>query len=172
MATIRQLPSGKWQVQIRVKGQKPVSSTHLTRAAAEQWANEYEQSATMKVSITIAYLTDSYLKEIMIKAGKRRGGYEATMYRLNNLANGLPMPLEQITVPDVIAYRNERLEQAQSGTVRLEIQLLSRFLRWAADDKQVPCIDVAKMVKLPEPGKARSKVIEPGELEMILSYAS
>lgn len=41
--------------------------------------------------------------------------------------------LENITKFDVLSDRDERLKAVSGSTVRLEIQLLSRFLRWACD---------------------------------------
>src|SRR5258706_8440691 len=41
MATIRQLPSGRWQVQIRLKGRK-ASETFLRHDHARQWATDTE----------------------------------------------------------------------------------------------------------------------------------
>jgi len=39
MATIRQLPSGKFNVQIRVKGSPSRSQSFVTLDEAERWAN-------------------------------------------------------------------------------------------------------------------------------------
>ncbi|HEY4075677.1 MAG TPA: hypothetical protein VGM26_01970 [Rhizomicrobium sp.] len=41
MATIRQLPSGRWQVQVRLKGRK-ASETFLRYDHARTWATETE----------------------------------------------------------------------------------------------------------------------------------
>ena len=42
MATIRCLPSGSWNVQVRIKGQAPKSKTLPTREQAEAWASQEE----------------------------------------------------------------------------------------------------------------------------------
>ena len=42
MASIRHLPSGHWQVQIRLKGRK-TSETFLRRDHAREWATEAER---------------------------------------------------------------------------------------------------------------------------------
>lgn len=172
MATIRKLPSGKWNVMIRVKGEPTKSVTRETRLECEQWLAEYEGEKN-KPTHTVEKLTTPYMQEIMIRAGKKRGGYEATYFRLVVIARVLNgKPLEALTKEDVIAYRNERINAVSGSTVRLELQLLSRLLRWAADEKGVACTDVVAGVKLPEAGKAREEIIEPLQLEMILSFAS
>lgn len=172
MATIRQLPSGKWNAMIRVKGQPTKSCTLLTREEVEQWAREQEQVKVEKVVITITSLYESYLSEVMTKNGKQRGGHHSTKFRLITLGNVFPQPIETITKEEVIAYRNLRVKEVSGSTVRLEIQLLSRFLRWASEEKGATCEDVTKTVKLPEAGKPRDKIVEPLELSMILSFAS
>lgn len=77
-------------------------------------------------------------------------------------------PLEKITSENVATYKVERLKKAANGTVRLELQLLSRFLRWAASEKGVACNDVVKPVRLPEAGKPRDKILTPIQYQMIL----
>lgn len=173
MATFRQLPSGKWQAQIRVKGSKPLSSSHATREQAEAWANEQENGVRVSlVKNTVESLTETYLDEVMTVNGKKRGGHSATYYRLVVIARVLKdKTLETLNKDDVTAYRQERLKSVSGSTVRLEMQLLSRLLRWAKDEKGVNCEDVTNGVKLPAAGKAREKIIEPLELEMILDHA-
>ncbi len=168
MATIRKLPSGKWNVLIRVKGEPTKSITRETRLECEQWLAEFEGDKN-KPTHTVEKLTTPYMNEVMIRAGKKRGGYGATYYRLVVIARTLKgKPLEQLTKEDAISYRNERLEAVSGSTTRLEIQLLSRLLRWANEEKGVQCADITKGVKLPEAGKARDKIVEPLELDMII----
>lgn len=173
MATIRQLPSGKWQVQIRVKGFPQKSATRDTKAECEQFAIEFEQANAAKTPNTVESLADKYLQQVMIRDGKKRGGYEATKFRLKTVHRTLDgKNLEAITKEDIVAYRNERVNHVSGSTVRLELQLLSRFLRWANEEHQVACSDVTAGVKLPEPGKAREAIVEPDDLRKILKWAS
>ncbi|HDU5574518.1 TPA: site-specific integrase [Klebsiella aerogenes] len=170
MAAVRQLKSGKWNTQIRITGQKPVSITRDTKEEVERELLSLTKSARVN---TVEKLVDSYLSEVMVSNGKKRGGYDSIQNRLTVIARNLrTSTLEQITREDVVSYRQLRLNAVKGGTVRLEIQLLSRFLRWARDEKEVACNDVTEGVKLPEPGKAREKIIEPLELKMIINNAS
>lgn len=172
MATYRKLPSGKWNVQIRVKGFPQKTATRDTKEACEIWAREQEQASFQKVN-NVENLSQMYLNEVMVKNGKQRGGYEATKFRLVTISRALNgKALETLTKADVLELRSERLESVSGGTVRLEIQLLSRLLRWARDEKEIECNDVTAGVKLPDPGKAREKTIEPLELNMILEVIS
>lgn len=172
MATIRKLPSGKWNVLIRVKGEPTKSVTRETRSECEQWLAEYEGGKN-KIIHTVESLTTDYLQDVMVRNGKERGGYVATKFRLFTIARTLEgKPLEQLVRGDAVNYRQERVKHVSGSTVRLEMQLLSRFLRWANLERGVACSDIVEGVKLPEPGKPRSKIIEPIEYEMIVAHAS
>ncbi|MBK0091984.1 site-specific integrase, partial [Erwinia sp. S59] len=114
-----------------------------------------------------------HLKEVMTISGKQRGGYEAIMYKLNTLSRYFDnIPIDSITSEAVAGYRSKRMELVAGSTVRLEMQLLSRVLRWASAEKGVNCEDVVQPVKLPPPGKPREKIIEPLEYQMLLDVIS
>ncbi|MCU3853440.1 site-specific integrase [Enterobacter roggenkampii] len=171
MATIRQLPSGKWQAQIRVKGSPAKSATRETKEACEQRAREQERETRANV-ISLMTLHTDYMNDVMKKNGVKRGGYDAVHFKLVVLERFFENPITSITREQVTEYRNMRLESVSGGTVRLEIQLLSRVLRWACDERGIECEDVTAKVKLPDPGKAREKIIEPIELRRIIDNAS
>ena len=120
MATIRQLPSGKWNAQVRVKGHPTKTATRSTREEVEQWANSLEAELKGE-NASPHFLSDFiplYLEEVMVREGKRRGGYEATSYRLNTLARMLNgKSLESITSEDVAAYKLQRSKQVAGSTV-------------------------------------------------------
>lgn len=183
MATIRKLPSGRWNVQVRIAGRKPVSSSHPTREKAEAWARKQEKGHPNQYLETpklgrprvnsIGKLAPIYLKDVMQVKGKRRGGYESTMYRLNTLSRYFDnTPIEAIISKDVATYRQKRMDCVAGSTVRLEMQLLSRLLHLANTEKGIKCSDVVQPVKLPPPGKPREKIIEPLEFSMLLENIS
>ena len=164
---IRKLPSGSFQARIKINGVQQ-SKTCPTIEAAQQWLSSFESPELN----TIASLSDSYLKEVMTIAGKQRGGYESIKYKLLSLSRRITIPIEEITKETVNRYKNNRVNEVSGSTARLEIQLLSRLLRWAASEKGIDCSDITKGVKLPEPGKARERIIEPLEYSMILEKVS
>lgn len=169
MATIRQLSSGKWNIQIRIKGSPLKSKTVLTKEDAEKWAYLLESSIN-KDRNTIASLTTSYLKEVMTINQKKRGGHDAIGLRLDNLGKYFnDIQLEKMTSEMVSAYKVDRLKTVSNGTVRLELQLLSRFLRWAASEKGVNCSDVVKPVKLPPQGKPRDKILTYEQYQQVIA---
>ena len=60
MATIRQLSSGNWNAQVRVKGKPAQSKTFPTEEAAQQWARQQEALTKEHKSHTIYSLGMSY----------------------------------------------------------------------------------------------------------------
>lgn len=168
MATLRKIPSGKWNAQVRIKGHATKTKTFLTKPEAEQWALSCEE-ALKKTESTISALSNDYLEEVLTRNGKQRGGYDSIRNRLVNLDKHFKsIPLEKITSEGVAAYKVLRLKNAANGTVRLELQLLSRFLRWAASEKGVACVDAVKLVRMPEAGKPRDKILTPQQFKMVL----
>lgn len=131
MASVRQLPSGKWNAQVRIKGYPTKTATRSTREEVEQWAIEQERDIKKEAN-TIESLKAIYLEEVMIRNGKQRGGYESAKFKLNTVGRILNgKTLESLTSEDAVAYRQARIKEVSGSTVRLEMQLLSRFLRWA-----------------------------------------
>jgi len=70
-ATIRQLPSGKWNAQVRIKGYPTKTATRLTREEVEQWAIKQERDIKKEAN-TIETLKAIYLEEVMTRNGKQR----------------------------------------------------------------------------------------------------
>lgn len=167
MATVRKLPSGNYQVRIVVDGER-LSNTFATAEAAHAWVDRLEKPTQS----TILSFKNDYLSEVMIRDGKKRGGYEAISYKLDALGRIIDKPLESINSVDVSQYKVKRSREVSASSVRLEMQLLSRFLRWANTEKGIECTDVVKGVKLPDAGKPRSKIITPLEYQMILEKVS
>lgn len=69
MATIRKLPSGKFQAIVRLKGLKPIYSSFPTKAKAKQWAQAVESDTAM--ARKLAYKGDLPLEHaVQIDSGK------------------------------------------------------------------------------------------------------
>jgi len=71
MAYIRKLPSGNFQVQIRLKGLKPITSSFSNKTLAKEFARQIEGNSELarKIGmlvtqvITFSQLVDLYLKQ-------------------------------------------------------------------------------------------------------------
>ena len=159
MATYRVLPSGNINAMVRVKGQKAITKTFKTITEAEAWVSQTEGHSLIAGSL--AHCSNSYLNTL-----KGRGGTEATNYRATNLIKGLPLQAKDITLKHIAAYIQERQTLVSDSTIRLELQLLSRILKF----NRLP--NILEGYKLPRAGRPREHVIDSTQYQMILNNIS
>lgn len=177
MPTIRKIPSGKWNAQVRVSGKRARSKSFSTEAEARQWADETEASLRRIRPIQRAAIPTwkemglLYCERMLM--GKR--SQHETIRRVTRIGNHrlLRKPFTSITTQDVNAYKQDRLRTVNSTTCHQELVTIKRIFRWAdreaqSEGKQAianPC----DLVTLPKPQKPRDKVIERHELDLLLS---
>jgi len=164
MGNVRILPSGNYQARIKVNDLK-LAKTFSNLKDAQKWINE-----NGKIN-NLASLSDKYLLNVMTVKGVQRGGYETIKFKLNTLSRFFQEDLRNITKLRVVEYRDKRLMEVSTTTVRLEIQLLSRFLRWAKELTLVD-FDVTADVRKPKASKPRDRVLTKVEFEKILKFLS
>lgn len=181
--TYNTLPSGSIRALIRVKGMKPVSKSFPNREAAEEWAKTIEQGTTsnendshvdspaLVPATSLDALAAPYAESVRFDDnGKERGGYMTAVSRLGVMVRHLHQkPLKDLTETDIDAYKAERLKLVSGSTVRLELQMLTRVLKWAKrryDVKQADLIEYIIEV-LPAAGAAREKTASELEYKMI-----
>ncbi len=170
MASYRQLKSSKrWNVQVRLAGQKPQSATFDTKSEAEAWARNLETKKT-PVPAKLRFLDIGllYCERVLYD----RPSYPETLRRVHCMSKCLPTDLSNVTRDVVNAYRLERLRQVRPVTVRDELQLISRIYRCAyrelildEQENPNPCVGVP----MPPTSKPRNRVIRKDELELLLS---
>ncbi len=144
MPTIRKRGE-TWQAQVRRAGYPALAKSFTTKADAVAWAREKERAidrAELPVDIkelkrlTVADLLKRYETEITPR--KRGAFYEQYRIRtllshrmsqttLNNLSSGI-----------VTQYRNDRLKQVQSATVRRELVILRHAFEVARREWDIP----------------------------------
>lgn len=172
MATMRQLPSGRFNVQIRLKNTKPLSRTFNTLEDAETWAREQEEGHLLPDSqdtpMTLLTLGKRYCDTVL----KGKPSREIALNRFERIARHLPQDVKALTKQDVNAYRLMRLEKVSSTTCRDELVFIHRLFRWAHREMILdrslypsPCLDVS----IPTPNKPRNKVVSKEELTALLS---
>tara|TARA_R110001606_G_C15400579_1_gene652886 strand:- start:8352 stop:9089 length:738 start_codon:yes stop_codon:yes gene_type:complete len=169
MATYRQLKtSQRWNVQVRLAGEKSRSATFDTRAQAGQWAGKLEARSEKKKSITFLDIGLIYCNRALID----KPSYKYITDRVHVLAGILPDSLSKITRDIINDYRLMRLKVVKPVTVRDDIQLISRIYRCAyrelvLDEVEYP--NPCQGVPMPPTSKPRNKVIRPDELHLLLS---
>lgn len=178
MASIRQLPSGRFNVQIRRKNAAQISRSFDTQSAAQEWIKEQESlppeepnPSLLPSEFDFLVLARGYCKTVLTNSNTRT----ITQGRLERIAPRIPRDVRLITKFDVNKYRLARLEEVKPATCREELQLIHRVFRWAhrellLDAKQHP--SPCKEVPIPAPSKPRSRVIDHDELELLMSALS
>lgn len=131
MASINQLASGKWRVQIRVKGHKPQTRSFPSKSAAQLWARNTEakihlgQVSDFGESFNVESLLNTYADKITPRKKSRRQELSRIRVMIGLLGH---IDVRQLTPSDVIDYVDERLESVVSDTVVKELNTLSHAI--------------------------------------------
>jgi integrase len=192
MATITRRESGGWQVKIRRRGHPAESKTFATRAAAEAWARAVERdidrgayiSAATAERVTFDELAADFERDFA--PHHYRGA--AWRHKLARLRERLgKYALVAITPQLVARYRDERLQdpdprykdaaaapRVSPATVKTEIDLLSRVLRFATHERGIalPGGNPVAGVRKPAGGRPRDRRLTADEWARLLDECS
>jgi integrase len=178
MATLRKLPSGAWNVQVRRKGFPPVSKSFPNKKDALAWARAQERARTYAVdvgyqappeetfSLTVGELLERYLLEVT----PRKKGSLQEVSRLNGLKRRLGHLKVLLVQPsDIAKYRDHRLTEVSPETVCRELGALSHVFEVARLDWGIRIeSNPVKLIRKPKIARARDRRLNPGELERLL----
>ena len=168
MATIRKR-GGRYQVQVRRKGQRPVSKSFLLRADALAWgrnaeaqADRGELAATHSGLKTVGDLLRRYETQI---ASKKRA-YSSERYMISLMLRD-PLaaePIATIRTGAIAEWRDRRLARVGAGTFLRHLTVLRHVFEVARKEWGVflsvnPTIDVRK----PKAPLARNRRLKPEE---------
>ncbi|RYV02078.1 site-specific integrase [Shewanella sp. OPT22] len=166
MASISNLPSGNFRVQYKQDGKRK-GKTFSSELEAKHFAAEIDKKIISDV-LTVNCIANAYLDQF-----SGRGGKEAIGYRLKRLSSFfVGLPLTRFSTQDLQKYRIKRLTEVQSSTVRLELQLLSRLLKYARLTHVLDIPDVFKDYEYPPANKPKDRIVSPLELDMLLGDVS
>lgn len=173
MATIRKLPSGKFGVQIRIKGAPPKSRTFDKIEEAKAWAiaQSPDLNTETKADLTLADVVRRYCAS-QLKGKRSRDLMLAKMLRISV---HFPQPFQKITRTDVNAFRLLRLAQVSGPTVREDLQAINKLFRWADREMlfgDMPLNIPTRNIALPASTKPRSRVVEREELDRLITALS
>jgi integrase len=143
MASIRKR-GNVWQAQVRRKSSPSLYQSFPTKAEAQAWAREAEVSldrGTPLVKqealerITLGDLLRRYLREVV----PHKKGYITEAYRIGFLLRRdiSSLALEHLTPANIANYRDSRLKEVSSGTVRRELTVLRHCLEKARKEWSV-----------------------------------
>ncbi len=171
MATIRQLPSGAWNVQVRITGHKAKTATFKSKTEAEAWA--INQKLGVKISQPANSLYELGEKYCSVYLRGKRSQKE-TFARLKCICDrfeqiGLPSAISEITQEHINEYRLLRLSTVANATCRKELMIIGRIFRWAKKEMIIDLSCPVDGIAMPPASKPRNRIIERGELELLLT---
>jgi integrase len=176
MAAIKQLKSGNWNVEIRIKGSKSICKTFKLKSDAEQFSIKNEQVIRANIKgqtlFGLQFVLDTYRKRVLINHdGSLRGSYEYTGSLGRTLIRFFgDVALGTITSANVASFREKRLRNdgMSESTTRKEMELLQRLYKFADIELDIEVKNPVNKVKKPSGAKIREKVIDNEQLEHIL----
>lgn len=175
MPTIRKRGDYQWEAQVRRKGFPPQSKTFNTRADAELWAATVESEMGRGVFIdrseaernTLGEIIGRFVMEFAPHHYKpRQDGKEAWRFQCQHLNKALGQySLAALDQKLVAHYRDQRLSTVASSTVRKELFMLSKILKFAETECAInlPRGNPVEKVRIPADSKSRDRRLDEDE---------
>ena len=162
MATFRKR-ANKWQARVQRQGQPALSKTFISKQAAEFWARKIESEIDLgfdfvspkTIKITNGELLTRYLAEIT----PRKKGADAECFRIKRILRDEKICKYlsvKTTSQHIASYRDHRLNQVSSSTVRLELAVISHVFNTAIKEWGLKLNNPVALITLPKPNKGRT----------------
>lgn len=171
---------GSWQAKIRIAGMPSESQSFSTKGRAVAWAVPREQELkALKRNGVVQGTLGQAMEKYRLEVSPTKRGSKFEVLRLNALVGDgkrhkdlptLPLHkmLDDVTVLDMTNWQAARLKQVQIATVLREINLLRAVFEAARRDWNWCTKNPIKDVRKPPKPAARSRVMQPGEVNRIL----
>ena len=175
MATIRQR-NGKWQAQVRHRGQPTLSRTFNLRADAVRWSKQTEAEVdrlgvSPDRSILRRLSLGDLLRRFRDEVCPNRRGQSVETFTINGfLRSDLASKwLAEITPEGFAAYRDQRLKLVRAGTVNRELGLIQRIWEVAKVEWGIPLPEnPMKSISKPKADKPRERRLRAGEWDRLV----
>jgi integrase len=130
MATVEQLPSGKWRARVRVTGFPAKSKSFRTKKLATVWGHQLEDKLVAGIdttgSIPADFLVENLLDWYERTITHRKKGHACESYRIATLSKKMgAIRLSALDPQSIIDFVDVRLTTVCSDTVRRELTVLS-----------------------------------------------
>ena len=172
MATFRKR-NDKWQARVQRSGQNSIAKSFHSKADALKWARNVESQldlGTLLPKQTMPRLMPMlvrYVAEVTpTKKGESQERYRAAQLMKTKLAD---LFMDKINGEVVAKYRDQRLTQVSNNTVRLELAFLSVVFEQARKEWGLAVSNPVRQIRMPKPGKPRTRRLEAGEEQALLS---
>jgi len=175
MASIRKR-GHRWEVRIRHKNKPTKCKTFSSKSDALSWANkteyliETEAHTVTPPTLSLYSGAARYIDEHMC----RHKGVESSSYRLRNIitALGRDRSLSDVSSTDIAAYRNQRIQEVSTGSVRRELIILSGLFQTAIYEwGYTNLINPVRGVKMPPDSPRRTRRLNHYEKDLLLTHA-
>lgn len=175
MATIRKLRS-KWQAQVRIKGHKSQAKSFTLKSDAVAWARQIEAEIQRGVFVdtavaermTVRDAIERYLASISDQNKQRieRSTGRPVVTALGHIS------LFNLSNQHLADFRDQQLQSVGPTTVVHRLSLLSKVLKIAAQEWNVPFPKGIPTVRKPKRPRGRDRRLQEGELERLLNALS
>ena len=163
MATIR-LRNSKYQVLVRMNGIS-ISKTFTKKTHAQKWAKSTEVAIESGQFTKDSTLT---LKEALETYKLKRIFHDKRSYpHVNNAIKGLGnIRIDSLNSQHLVSYRNKRLETHSPQTVKHELSMILRSMKWMRDEEGYESIKIPT-VKIPKLPNGRDRRLNTDELQCL-----
>ncbi len=155
---------GKYQVQIRRQGKRPIYKSFTEKRSAQQWARKIESEIEQGVfldhslaqTMTLKQVMDRYEREIL--PSKRSQASIRSQIKLIGKELG-SLSLSGVTPSVLSEYRDNRLRCVTPETVRKDLSFLQRLFNTAIKDWgiNIPHGNPVEKVRFPSPPPGRNR---------------
>ena len=178
MATITKRGE-RWRVQIRRRGEKPVSKTFTRKQDAERWARgiearldqgEHLLDLTPARQVTLGECLERYEREFTVhKRGRVAEAARIRAWRRHPLAG---RALGSIRQHDLAEWRDAQITAGRSPShIKNTLVVLSNVFIAAAHDWGIPVSNPARGLRLPKQRPGRERRLEGDEEQRLLAAA-
>ena len=172
MATFRKR-NDKWQARVQRTGQSSIAKSFNSKADAVKWSRNVESQldlgtlAPKQTMPRLRSMLERYAAEVTpTKKGESQERYRAAQLMKTKLAD---LFMDKITGEVVAKYRDQRLTQVSNNTVRLELAFLSVVFEQSRKEWGLAVSNPVRQIRMPKPGKPRTRRLEAGEEEALLA---
>ena len=173
MASIRKRKYTKgfrWEVRVRRPPNRTLCRTFSLKADAEAWAMQTERSIERREIDQLASADETVLTVVRryeSEVTPRKRGRDVEAVRLRKFASSelAQIRLSMLRPSHIIQYRDQRLSEVSSGTVKKELVLLGTVIEVARSEWGIALANnPVRLIKKPTENPQRQRRLEPVEI--------
>ena len=168
MAAIRQR-AGRWQARVSRRGLAPETKSFASKEGALRWARAVEAEMDRGGYISHSAAEHALLGDVLqryaleVSPSKRGGRDEVIRLRAMARTRLAKLSMAMLSAKEVARYRDERLQQVAPSTIVRDLAMLSSAINHARREWGISISNPVSLVRKPNPGRGRDRVLEAGE---------